>query len=196
MQFAILAQSPREMSQTARIHPRYFLLRVRVSIRPRYFVNAKKPNTTVAARSPTGQRHRPSERRNNLNGSLYLHARWRLTSQSRCNDSAKRGSVCEAFEKKPLPLALTLLLRYRYRPIPAQGYALLAYKLRVTTLECLINVPVRVFISRKMPPYTGLIWHYTFIKKKIFFFFFLHLNVLVCTYWPHNFLETQRIHPI
>ena len=31
------------------------------------------------------------------------------------------------------------------------------------TLECLINVPVRVFISRKMPPYTGLIWHYTFI---------------------------------
>ena len=42
------------------------------------------------------------------------------------------------------------------------------------TLECLINVPVRVFISRKMPPYTGLIWHYTFIKKKkkIFFFFF------------------------
>ena len=25
------------------------------------------------------------------------------------------------------------------------------------TLECLINVPVRVFISRKMPPYTGLI---------------------------------------
>ena len=44
------------------------------------------------------------------------------------------------------------------------------------TLECLINVPVRVFISRKMPPHTGLIWHYTFIKKKkkkkIFFFFF------------------------
>ena len=31
------------------------------------------------------------------------------------------------------------------------------------SLECLINVPVRVFISRKMPPYTGLIWHYTFI---------------------------------
>ena len=40
------------------------------------------------------------------------------------------------------------------------------------TLECLINVPVCVFISRKMPPYTGLIWHYTFIKKKNFFFFF------------------------
>ena len=43
MQFVILAQLPREMSQTDRIHPRYFLLRVRVSIRPRYFVNAKKP---------------------------------------------------------------------------------------------------------------------------------------------------------
>ena len=43
MQFVFLAHSPREMSQTDRIHPRYFLLRVRVSIRPRYFVNAKKP---------------------------------------------------------------------------------------------------------------------------------------------------------
>ena len=43
MQLAIMAQSRREMSQTDRIHPRYFLLRVRVSIRPRYFVNAKKP---------------------------------------------------------------------------------------------------------------------------------------------------------
>ena len=71
MQFAILAQSPREMSQTDRIVPRYFLSRVRISIRPRYFLNAKKLKTTVAARSPTGQRHRPSERRNNLNGSLH-----------------------------------------------------------------------------------------------------------------------------
>ena len=76
MQFAILAQSRRQMSQTDRILPRYFLLRVRISIRPRYFLNAKTPKTT-AAQSPTGQRHRPSERRNNLNGSLYLHARWR-----------------------------------------------------------------------------------------------------------------------
>ena len=70
MQFAFLAQFPREMSQTDRIHPRYFLLRIRVSIRPRYFVNAKKPNTTAAARSMTGQRHRPSDRRNHLNGSF------------------------------------------------------------------------------------------------------------------------------
>ena len=43
MQLAIMDQTRREMSQTDRIHPRYFLLRVRVSIRPRYFVNAKKP---------------------------------------------------------------------------------------------------------------------------------------------------------
>ena len=42
MQFAILAQSPQEMSQTDRIHPRYFLSRVRVSIRPRFFLYAKK----------------------------------------------------------------------------------------------------------------------------------------------------------
>ena len=46
MQFVILAHSPREMSQTDRIHPRYFLLRARVSIRPRYFVNAKNPYYT------------------------------------------------------------------------------------------------------------------------------------------------------
>ena len=37
-------------------------------------------------------------------------------SYPRCNDPAKRGSVREAFEKKPLHLALTLLLRYRYDP--------------------------------------------------------------------------------
>ena len=48
MQFAMMAQSPREMSQTDRIHPRYFLSRVRVSIRPRIFLYAKKPQTIVA----------------------------------------------------------------------------------------------------------------------------------------------------
>ena len=136
MQFAILAQSPREMSQTDRIHPRYFLLRVRVSIRPRILLYAKKLQTSHPLTDRPGrmlQRHRPSEWRN-LKGRLYLHARWRLTSAAamddfvgtqshpslrnsypRCNDPAKRGSVCEAFEKKPL--ALTLLLRYRYRPV-------------------------------------------------------------------------------
>ena len=134
MQFAILDQSPREMALTDRILPRYFLSRVRVSIRPRFFLYAKKPQTSPRPGRML-QRHRPSERRN-LKRSLYLHARWRLTyaaamddllapqnhpslrkSYQRCNDPAKRSSVCEAFEKKPLPLALTLLLRYRYRPV-------------------------------------------------------------------------------
>ena len=38
LQVAILARSPREMSQTDRILPRYILSRVRVSVRPRLFV--------------------------------------------------------------------------------------------------------------------------------------------------------------
>ena len=81
MQLAFLAQFPREMSQTDRIHPRYFLLWIRVSIRPRYFVNAKKPIPGQTSPRPGRmlQRHRPSERRN-LKRRLYLHARWRLTS--------------------------------------------------------------------------------------------------------------------
>ena len=100
------------------------------------------------------QRHRPSERRN-LKRRLYIHARWRLTSAARlwvillapmqnhpslrksyprCNDPAKRGSVCEAFEKKPLPLALTLLLRYRYRATRPTGQKLWAIIGRLTGL--------------------------------------------------------------
>ena len=115
LQVAILAQSPREMSQTDRILPRYFLSRVRVSIRPRIFYTRKNSQTKVGPITDR-PRHRPSERRNNLKGILYLHARWRLTSQftqmvtddfvgapkppqskrnyPRCNDPAKRGSVC------------------------------------------------------------------------------------------------------
>ena len=45
---AILARSPREMSQTDRILPRYILSRVRVSVRPRIFLYAKKNQTRVA----------------------------------------------------------------------------------------------------------------------------------------------------
>ena len=48
VQVAILARLPREMSQTDRILPRYILSRVRVSFRPRIFLYAKKPQTTVA----------------------------------------------------------------------------------------------------------------------------------------------------
>ena len=48
MQFAFLAQSPREMALTDRILPRYFLSRVRVAIRPRLFLYAKKPQAKPA----------------------------------------------------------------------------------------------------------------------------------------------------
>ena len=148
MQFAFIAQFPREMSQTDRIHPRYFLLRIRVSIRPRYFVNAKKPNTTAAARSMTGQRHRPSDRRNNLNGSF---------APSRQVATYVTIALSQAFEKKPLPLALTLLLRYRYRPLLAQGYAILAYTLRVTNASCAKIVSDNRWISSMMKCCDGYI---------------------------------------
>ena len=144
MQFAILAQSLREMSQTDRIHPRYFLLRVLVSIRPRIFcisLRQKTPNQSPAHRRARSHASAPPTVRTaqfeRQVTQVYRHARWRLTTSAgamddfvgtqnhpslrnsypRCNDPAKRGSVCEAFEKKPLPLALTLLLRYRYRPV-------------------------------------------------------------------------------
>ena len=114
LQVAILARSPREMSQTDRILPRYFLSRVRVSVRPRIFFYTRKNSQTTVGPITDRPRHRPSERRNNLKGILYLHARWRLTSHKwlrmillapqnhpslresypRCNDPAKRGSVC------------------------------------------------------------------------------------------------------
>ena len=48
LQVAILARSPREMSQTDRILPRYILSRVRVSVRPIIVLYAKIPQTTVA----------------------------------------------------------------------------------------------------------------------------------------------------
>ena len=48
LQVEILARSPREMSQTDRILPRYILSRVRVSVRPRIFLCAKKTQTGVA----------------------------------------------------------------------------------------------------------------------------------------------------
>ena len=67
MQFAILDRSPREMSQTDRIHPRYFLSRVRVSIRPRTFLYGKKPQTTVD-RPTAVDRRSVADRQLNLNG--------------------------------------------------------------------------------------------------------------------------------
>ena len=67
LQVAILARSPQEMSQTDRILPRYILSRVRVSVRPRIFVYAKKPQTTVAR--PAAVDHRSAaDKRLNWNG--------------------------------------------------------------------------------------------------------------------------------
>ena len=48
LQVVILARSPREMSQTERIVWKHILSRVRISVRPRIFLYAKKPQTTVA----------------------------------------------------------------------------------------------------------------------------------------------------
>ena len=47
LQVAILALSPREMSLTDRILPRYILSRDRVSVRPRIVLYAKKTQTRV-----------------------------------------------------------------------------------------------------------------------------------------------------
>ena len=45
-----------------------------------FFYTRKNSQTTVGPITYR-PRHRPSERLNNLKGILYLHARWRLTSQ-------------------------------------------------------------------------------------------------------------------
>ena len=67
LQVAILARSSREMSQTDRILPRYILSRVRVSLRPRIFLYAKKPQTTVAR--PAADDHRSAaDKQLNWNG--------------------------------------------------------------------------------------------------------------------------------
>ena len=158
IQMAILAQSPREMSQTDRILPRYFLSRVRVSIRPRIFVYGKNPEPV--SRSPTGRSHAsapPTVRTAQFERQFIpsrqvatyvtIHTKcprrlWMVLLAPRqnhprlresyplCKDPAKhgsdpsmRGSVCEAFEKKPLyrPLRVRVL-----GPGYTPWYALLA----------------------------------------------------------------------
>ena len=68
MQFAILDRSPREMYQTDRDHPRYFLSRVRVSIRPRIFLYVKKKPQTTVARPSAVDRRSVADKQLNLNG--------------------------------------------------------------------------------------------------------------------------------
>ena len=111
MQFAILAQSPREMAQTDRILPRYFLSRVRVSIRPRFFLYAKKPQA------------KPSERRN-LKRRLYLHARWRLTSAAEAMDDFVGAHAKPPQSKKKLSaLQRSSQARQRMRSIREEATA-------------------------------------------------------------------------
>ena len=69
LQVAILARSPREMSQTDLILTRYILSvsRDRVSVRPRICVYAKKPQTTVTR--PAAVDHRSAaDKQLNWNG--------------------------------------------------------------------------------------------------------------------------------
>ena len=75
LQVAILAQSFREMSLTDRILPRYILSRVRVSVRPRIFLYAKKPQTTLARIPIYARRSRSplSGQINNLIGNDVIH---------------------------------------------------------------------------------------------------------------------------
>ena len=121
MQFAILAQSPREMTLTDRILPRYFLSRVRVSIRPRFFYMPKK---TKPGREPGRmlQRHRPSERRN-LKLSLYLHARWRLTSAAGAMDDFVGAPKPPQSKKKLSALQRSSQARQRMRSIREEATA-------------------------------------------------------------------------
>ena len=94
MQLAILAQSPREMSQTDRIHPRYFLSRVRVSIRPIILLYAKKPHPTVA-RPAAVDRRSVADEHLNLNGRNPFSRRSSVPRDQRKNilaESSDHGS--------------------------------------------------------------------------------------------------------
>ena len=75
-QVAILARSPREMSLTDRILPRYILSRVCVSVRPRIFYTRKTPNQT---RPHVGSALRPDKQLN-----------WKLQNQPRMGGVALR----------------------------------------------------------------------------------------------------------
>ena len=72
-QVAILARSPREMSETDRILPRYILSRVRVSVRPR-IVN---PFTWVAQRQELSAKDVVAEcsdqGSNPVQGTIFFH---------------------------------------------------------------------------------------------------------------------------
>ena len=90
MQFAILDRLPREMSQTDRIYPRYFLSRVRVSIRPRIFLYGKKPQTTVIQPAAVDRRS-VADKQLNLNGRNPFSPRSSVPRDQRENVVAQCG---------------------------------------------------------------------------------------------------------
>ena len=120
MQFAILAQSRREMSQTDRIHPRYFCHEFASQFGLDFFYTPKKPQTSPRPGRML-QRHRPSERRN-LKRSLYLHARWRLTSAAAMVDFVGAPKPPQS-KKKLSALQRSSQARQRMRSIREEATA-------------------------------------------------------------------------
>ena len=136
LQVAILARSPREMSQTDRILPRYFLSRVRVSVRPRIFLYAKKLQKHNLCPITDRQRHhrqngatRKAVHTFTPGGATYVTIHTNVTktqwmillalqnptlreSYPRCNGPAKRGNVCESFEKRLIRVPLLVLSNF------------------------------------------------------------------------------------
>ena len=98
---AILARSPREMSETDRILPRYFLSRVRVSVRPRIFFIRKKTPKPQSARSLTV---RATDRQN---GATIWKAFYIFTpgGDLRHNSHKSHGDAIDDFVGSPKPHA-------------------------------------------------------------------------------------------
>ena len=105
MQFAILDRSPREMSQTDRIHPRYFLSRVRVSIRPRIFLYGKKPQTTVA-------RSAAVDRRSVADKQLHLNGRNPFSPRSSVPRAQRENVVAECSDHGSNPVQGTIFFHF------------------------------------------------------------------------------------
>ena len=101
MQFAILDRLPREMSQTDRIHPRYFLSRVRVSIRPRILLYAEK----------TANRGGPA-RRSVADKQLNLSGRNPLSRRSSVPRAQRDNVVAECSDHGSNPVQGTILFSF------------------------------------------------------------------------------------
>ena len=107
MQLVSLAQSPREMSQTDRNHPRYILSRVRVSIRPIILLYAKKPHPTVA-RPAAVDRRAVADKQLNLNG------RNRFSRRSSVPRDQRENVVAECSDHGSNPVQGTIFFFHFY----------------------------------------------------------------------------------